>query len=126
MWLWEVQLYDLGFRRRSERYWSCARRFGLPDAAHVSIFSWSEQTIPDGRFLVELTEFHITYEIGLDNVHFYFHERADNIWRPGGHTWFPHIKRLGVNPIKLRKKARRSAGELIAALNGVMCGRREH
>jgi hypothetical protein len=64
MWLWESELRELGFKRKSERYWRCERRFDLPDHAHLSVFSWGEQSIPAGRsgparFLVELTEFHV-------------------------------------------------------------------
>ena len=28
MWLWDGELRRLGFRRKSERYWQCERRFG--------------------------------------------------------------------------------------------------
>ena len=74
MWLWDVDLQRLGFRRRSERYWQCERRFGLGAADHLSVFSWSEQAIPGrrgpARYLVELTEFHVTLTRGGEHLHF--------------------------------------------------------
>ncbi len=98
MWLWAVELHELGFRRRSDRYWQCERRFGLPEQAHLSIFA-SEQRIPAGkgrkRCLVELAAFHVTFEIDRDNVHFYYHERLDNEWEAGGHTSAGEMARLG-------------------------------
>ena len=56
MWLWESELRELGFRRRSERYWRCDQRFNLSGIGHLSVFSWSEQTIPAGRTVRPLPE----------------------------------------------------------------------
>src|SRR4051812_45307564 len=100
MWLWESELRELGFRRKSDRYWQCERCHELPDGAHLSVFSWGEQSIPGRRgggpvrYLVELTEFHVTFRIGLENIHFYYHERLDNQWHPEGHTSGPEVRRL--------------------------------
>ncbi len=127
MWLWAVELHELGFRRRSDRYWQCERRFGLPEQAHLSIFA-SEQRIPAGkgrkRCLVELAAFHVTFEIDRDNVHFYYHERLDNEWEAGGHTSAGEMARLGQELRVLRDCADGIAASLIEALGGV-CHPRE-
>jgi hypothetical protein len=90
MWQWDDALRQLGFRRRGERYWQCERGFGLRPVEHISIFSWSEQAIPGrrgpARFLVEVTEFHVTFLLGGEHLHFYYHEHADHEWVPAGHT----------------------------------------
>jgi len=124
MWLWESELRTLGFRRKSERYWQCVRRFELPDAAHLSLFSWSEQFIPigrsgGGRFLVELSEFHVTFRIRLEHIHFYYHEHSENVWASAGHTSSREIRRLDVEPAQLRAQADAIAAVFIAALGGV-------
>ncbi len=135
MWLWEAELRERGFRRKSDRYWQCERRFGLPGSAHLSVFSWSEQTIPPGRgggrrFLVELTEFHVTFRIALEHIHFYYHERGDNEWQPCGHTSATELRRLGCEPAALggRRRpdaagfCRRSSPSLSAAPFGCRLG----
>src|SRR5579885_1043494 len=122
MWLWASALNDLGFRRKSERYWQCERRFGLPPGAHLSLFSWGEQALPAGaggtRFLVELTEFHVTFVLGHEHVHFYYHERLDNDWDPGGHTSAAELCRLGTDGAALRARADAVAAALVDALGG--------
>src|SRR5262249_15427319 len=125
MWLWESQLHELGFRRKANRYWRCERRYGLPEEAHLSLFSWGEQAIPAGgpgrrpRFLVELTEFHVTFELGGEHLHFYYHERAENEWEPGGNTSHAELRRLGLAPAALRQQADVIAAAFINALGGV-------
>src|SRR5262249_60227047 len=117
----ESEVRALGFRRKAERYWWCRRRFGLQEDEHLSLFSWSEQSIPDGsrravRFVVELTEFHVTLPFGHDNIHFYYHERLENEWSPGGHTSSAEVRRLGLDPAALRERADAVAAEFVAAL----------
>ena len=68
MWLNDAQMSDLGFRRKGERYWRCDRRHGLSEHDHVSVFCWSEQRATDGRRLVELTEFHVTFYRGEEKA----------------------------------------------------------
>src|SRR5262249_5353677 len=106
----------------SDRYWLCERRYGLRGDDHLSVWSWSEQTIPAGRkcvrHLVELTEFHVTFYKGGEHVHFYYHERAENVWAPGGHTSDTEIDRVGGDPDRLRREADASAADLVAALGG--------
>jgi hypothetical protein len=124
MWLWESELREVGFRRKSERYWRCEGRFGLPDNAHLSLFSWSEQALSEERsrrprFLVELTEFHVTFRVTWEHIHFYYHERCDNDWEPGGHTSAAEVLRLGLEPRLLRDAADEVAAAFIAALAGV-------
>jgi hypothetical protein len=124
VWLWESELRELGFKRKSERYWQCERRFGLDDCSHLSIYSWREQTVRGARsgpvrFLVELTEFHVTFERERDNIHFYFHERLENEWEPGGHTSSVEIRQLGYEPAELREVAEEIAVTFIEAVNGV-------
>jgi hypothetical protein len=123
MWLWDTDLRQLGFRRKSEGYWQAERCFGLGACDHLSIFSWSEQTIPGPRrapprFLVELTEFHVTFQRGGEHLHFYYHERADNEWLPAGHTSGRQIRRLGLDRAGLRAEADACATALVAALGG--------
>lgn len=128
MWLWECELWALGFRRKSERYWQCERGHELPAAAHLSLFSWSEQRLPPEaggsvRWLVELTEFHVTFQIGLEHVHFYYHEQGDNDWQPAGHTSSREIARLGESLHDWRRRADAIAAALAAALGGVLLPR---
>src|SRR5947209_8475616 len=127
MWLWESELRERGFRRKSERYWQCRRRFGLDDAAHLSIFSWSEQTLAGAggrpRYLVELTEFHLTFVRAGDHLHFYYHEHGENAWHPGGHTSRAEITRLGLDLAALRALADAIAAAFVESLGGVLAGR---
>ncbi len=129
MWLWDSELRRLGFRRKSERYWQGERRFGLGASDHLSIFSWSEQAIPSasgpGRFLVELAEFHVTLLRGLENLHFYYHERHENEWLPEGHTSRTEIRRLGLDPAALRAEADARAEAFVEALGGTWRAREE-
>jgi hypothetical protein len=130
MWLWESELRELGFRRKSDRYWRCVRRFGLAEGEHLSLFSWSEQTLPPSaasavRYFVELTEFHVTFLVGTDHVHFYYHETLDNVWRPGGHTSARWIRRLGRSPRALKARADRIASQLIMKLGGLLTSSRD-
>jgi hypothetical protein len=128
MWQWDNDLRILGFRRKGERFWLCERRIGLADGDHLSIFSWSEQAIPAGRaprFLVELTEFHVTLVRAGENLHFYYHEYLENDWHPEGHTSRTEIRRLGLDPQALLAEADAVAAELVAALGGVLHGRAE-
>jgi hypothetical protein len=114
---------ELGFRRKAEQYWQCERRFGLPENGYLSVFSWSEQAIPGSagrRFLVELSEFHVTFLLGFEHVHFYYHERSDNDWMPEGHTSRAEIRRLGEDPHAWRERADGVAATLVAALQGVL------
>jgi hypothetical protein len=127
MWLWESELRERGFRRKSERYWQCQRRYGMPDAVHLSIFSWSEQTLPgvagQPHYLVELTEFHLTFVRAGEHLHFYYHEHGDNLWHPGGHTSLVEIQRLGLDLATLRDEADAIARTFVEALGGVLLER---
>jgi hypothetical protein len=127
MWLWDVQLSELGFRRRSSRYWQCERRFGLPGHAYLSLFTWAETRHPDGsrrsKRFVEICAFHVTFLIGFDHVHFYFHERDENVWEPGGHTSSPEIVRLNHDPGRLRTCADEITADFIRAMNGALLAR---
>jgi hypothetical protein len=123
VWLWESELREQGFRRKSERYWQCKRRFGLGPDEYLSLFSLGEQTLPGGRggsvrFVVELTEFHVTFRVGFEHVHYYYHERQENEWEPGGHTSAAKVRRLGLDSAALRARADAIAAEFIALLGG--------
>lgn len=125
MWKWDSELRELGFRRRSERYWQCENRFGLTCDEHLSIFPWSEQNLPGTSVcLVEVDTFHVTFLIGFDHVHFYYHEVLDNDWSPGGHTSSCEIRRLGENPRDLRRRADEIAAQFVEALGGILYSRR--
>ncbi len=124
MWLWDNELHERGFRRRSERYWQCVRGHGLPADAHLSLFSWAEQTLPgrrkaERRYLVEVTEFHVTFHVGIDHVHFYYHERLHNDWEPAGHTSTDELLRLRLIPAEWRQRADAVAARFVAALGGL-------
>jgi hypothetical protein len=125
MWLYDLELEPLGFRRKGDRYWQCERRLGLCGNDHVSVYSWSEQRLPGGRFLVELTEFHVTFYRGGEHLHFYYHELGDNHWQPAGHTSPNEIARLGLQTGTLRAEADEVAGALAEALGGVLLPRGE-
>jgi hypothetical protein len=128
MWLWESELRELGFRRKRERYWQCVGRLGLRDGEHLSLFSWGEQALPAGRrravrYLVELTEFHVTFTLGHEHVHFYYHERLENDWLPCGHTSATELRRLGCAVAALRDRADGIATALARALGGTLLPR---
>jgi hypothetical protein len=123
MWLHDLELSPLGFRRKGDRYWQCERRLGLSGNDHLSVYSWSEQRLPRGRFLVELTEFHVTFYRGGEHLHFYYHELADNHWQPAGYTSHNEIRRLGLEPDVLRGEADAIATVLVQALGGVLLPR---
>jgi hypothetical protein len=120
VWLWAAELHDLGCRRKSDGYWQCQRRFGLPDHGHLSLFASAELRPPGkgGPRLVELSTFHVTFEVHLGNVHFYYHECRLNAWEPGGHTSAAELRRLGCDPVALRDLADAVAAEFVAGLGG--------
>ncbi len=121
MWVWDLDLIQLGFRRRADRCWLCARRFGLRGEDHLSVFSWSEQTIPGRqrrRYLVELTEFHVTFHRAAEHIHFYYHEHEDQRWHRGGHTSWAELERLGLDGGTLRAEADAVAEQVITLLGG--------
>jgi hypothetical protein len=120
MWLHDLELLPLGFRRKGDRYWQCEGRLGLTGHDHLSVYSWSEQQILRGRFLVELTEFHVTFYRGGEHLHFYYHELHDNHWQPAGCTSHNEIQRLGLEPHALRAEADAVARALVEALGGVL------
>jgi hypothetical protein len=129
MWLWECELRELGFRRKSPHYWQCQRRYDLPPHAHLSIFSWSEQQIPpargkSGRLITEVTEFHITFLIRFEHLHFYYHEGWPNQWRPAGHTSRREIRRVHEDPAALRQQADASARQFAESLGGNLLSRK--
>ena len=122
MWLWESELRELGFRRKAAGYWRCARRYGMKGDEHISVFARCEQAIAGhprhgGGLLVELAEFHVTFPLGED-VHFYYHEVSRGEWAPGGHTSGAELRRLGLDPDELRRRADGIAGAFVAELGG--------
>jgi hypothetical protein len=123
MWIWQGVLHELGFRRRSERYWQCERGHGLGATEHLSLFPWSECGPEGGARLIELNTFHVTFVLEGEHLHFYYHEGHDNDWEPGGHTSSREIRRIGHNPRALRRRADAVASALVAALGGEMLPR---
>jgi hypothetical protein len=122
MWLHEIQLRRLGFRRRSAGYWSCFLRFGMRGEEHISVFARSEvaSDFPasrDAGLIVEVSEFHVTLPLG-ENFHFYYHESGDRSWTPGGNTSAAEIRRLGLDFVPLRDRADRIAGAFASSLGG--------
>jgi len=122
VWLWAIELHELGFRRQSDRYWLCQGHFGLPTDAHLSVFA-DPHILPGDRrgrrLLMEVSAFHVTFEIGRENIHFYYHECLENEWEPGGYTSTAEIRRVGYDPAELRAEADAIAVLLVACLGGV-------
>ena len=120
MWLWNSELQQLGFRRLSERYWQCERRYGLPANAYLSLFSHASErqfTANSGqRERLDVCAFHLTFCLGVDRVHFYYHERDQGVWEPGGHTSAAEIRRYRMEPAELRAASDCIAAELVSAL----------
>jgi hypothetical protein len=120
MWLWACELRQLGLRRLSARYWQCERRYGLPGDAYLSVFSHArERHVTAGAVeheRVDLCAFHVTFCLGVDRVPFYFHEIAEGVWEPGGHTSATEIRRYLREPTELRAVADRVAFEFVSAL----------
>jgi hypothetical protein len=123
MWHHEGTLRTLGFHPRSDRYRQCVRRYGLQADDHISVYSWSEVTLPDGGRFVELTEFHVTFYRGGERLHFYYHETHPNHWQPAGHTSTNEILRLGLDVPGLRAEADAVASALVEAMEGVLVPR---
>lgn len=122
MWIWEGELERHGFRRRSRRYWQCERGFRLPAGAYISVYVTDKDTAPGrrrrgGHRVVEAAAFHVTFLLDVDNVHFYYHEQAEGVWEPGGHTSAAEIARHGFETSRLREIADTSAREFARALN---------
>jgi hypothetical protein len=118
MWIWECELRRLGLRRLSERYGQCERRYGLPEDAYLSVFSHAaeRQSTAAGPERLDICAFHVTFCLGVDRVHFYFHEREEDVWEPGGHTSAVEIRRYRREPAELRAVAEGVAAEFLAAL----------
>jgi hypothetical protein len=128
MWLWDAELWELGFRRKSEDYWQCVGRYGLPDGSYLSVFSWAAHRVGGAKkglapYLVELTEFHVTIPLGGERLHFYYHQRGEEEWEPGGHTSGREVRRVGGRPRQLRRLADAVAAEVVRALGGVLKSR---
>jgi len=118
MWLWECELNQIGFRQRSPGYWQCERGFGLPKYGYVSVFVGGKGgATRSGQACqrpVEISAFHVTFKLGVDNLHFYYHEQAEGVWDPGGHTSTAEIRRYQVEPSLLRQLAAAWQGVLLA------------
>ena len=98
MQLWRENFHQLGFRRKSKRYWQCRDFHGLPNDAHLSVFlDWPG----DRNEPIEFFEFHVSFEVGLHNIHFYFHEIDFSKWELGGHTSRAEIELLCVDADQL-------------------------
>jgi hypothetical protein len=121
MWIIDAELQQLGFRRRSRRYWQCEWRYGLPDNAYISIYAGGKDSHLDREprnqpRIVEVSAFHVTFLLDVDNVHFYYHEYGDGVWEAGGHTSGAEIARHDADPLTLRQLADAIAAEFVMAL----------
>jgi hypothetical protein len=122
MWKWKCELHELGFHRRPQGLWICESRFGLGEDEHLSLFP-DVETFWQNQHLLCFSAFHITFEIFADNVHFYYHERNDNEWEPGGHTSSIEIRRLGQDVSQLRELADGIALRFVEGLRGIWLDR---
>src|SRR5262245_63383803 len=99
MWLWDFEAERLGLRERGPGYWQCVGRYGLPGHGWLSVFPWSEQRLIHARRRarrrLELDTFHVTFLLGVDHVHFYYHEGDEAAWQPAGYTSHGELLRLG-------------------------------
>jgi hypothetical protein len=96
----------------------------LPGQAHLSVFAGAEHEGPGGgkrspARLVALSAFHVAFEVGGERLHFYYHERLENEWEPGGRTSAREIARLGARPRELRREADVIAAALVEAFGGI-------
>jgi hypothetical protein len=125
--LWISEFRQWGFRRLSVRYWQCERRYGLPAAAYLSVFSHaSERDLAEGdgeRERVDMSAFHVTFCLGMDRAHFYFHEVDEGVWEPGGHTSGAEIRRCCKDPAELGAVADRVAAEFLATVQMTLLAR---
>ena len=118
MWLCADKLKNIGFRQFSRWYWQCDTRFGLPADAHLSIFVGCEPRCGHEVIrMVEVSAFHVTFRVGTDHLHFYYHELDEMTWEPGGHTTAGEIARYGIEAHHLRNQADEIAAQVLAALN---------
>lgn len=129
MWIWACELHRLGFRRRSPHYWRCDGRYGLPASAYLSLFhagsdGESSRTQPS-RIRFDVSAFHVTYCLGVDRVHFYYHEAGELSWEPGGHTSSRELRRLGVKPANMRAAADDIAARVAEAMGVTLQPRRQ-
>src|ERR671933_782818 len=118
MWLWVSELQALGFRERSGGYWQCERAYGLPAHAYLSIFFGAASRQRKSRRgprprLVDVSAFHVTLVLGVDRIHFYYHEQAEGVWEPGGHTSRAEIGRYAADPGELCRQADQIAARLV-------------
>ena len=116
MWLWQCELPRLGFRQLSEWYWQCERGHGLAAGVYLSIFADAADREPGGRVRLDVAAFHVTMILGVDRVHFYYHEAGEAVWEPGGHTSGAEIRRHRADLRELRRRADAVAANLVAAM----------
>lgn len=121
MLVWTDQLRHLGFRFKRGQYWRCDRHFGLIGGDHISVFVETHHEGDSSElFWFQFSEFHITFERGSHNLHFYYHEAHNNHWSPGGYTSLDEIRRLGLDLLELRQSADEIASQFVAALDGAI------
>jgi hypothetical protein len=69
----------------------------------------------DHRLRIDFASFHVTFRVGVDHVHFYYHELDDQTWESGGHTSLLELDRLGLRRDQLREQADQIARELLSS-----------
>src|SRR5690242_4007301 len=118
MWIHQTVLRRVGFRPMSDDYWKCERGHGLPAEAYLSLFP----AAADGPW-AEVWAFHVTFYLGVDRVHFYYHDAGDGTWEPGGHTSGREIRRHAARPLVLRRLADIVAASVAEAWGGTLTPR---
>ena len=120
--MWEAELMALGFKRSGRgACWICRGRYGLPSGAHLSLFD-PDRALTHGakrrrsRRPVRVDAFHVTWEIGDQNVHVYYRAQRADAWEAEGHTPSADIAALGVEPRELLARSDACARRLLVAL----------
>jgi hypothetical protein len=122
MWIRIDCLRRLGFRPGERGYWWCERGHGLPPHSHLSIYAWGAKSMRRGDEprAVEVNAFHVTFAHRGNNLHFYYHDRGECEWEPGGHTSAGELRALGCEPAAVRAAADGAAERFITALGGTL------
>ncbi|MEO1271763.1 MAG: hypothetical protein AAFX99_27030, partial [Myxococcota bacterium] len=69
---------------------------------------------------IDVEGFHVTAEVGDQNIHFYYREGELGVWTREGQTPSGDIRALGANPIAMRQQADAVAQAMVEKLGGLL------